>query len=64
VGDVSAAIVYSGQKNIGITSDFTGVFINVTTLQSTIAENGSWDLNPFFGGLGIANSPDFQPIRI
>ena len=64
VGDVSAAIVYSGQKNIGITSDFTGVFINVTTLQSTTAENGSWDLNPFFGGLGIANSPDFQPIRI
>jgi hypothetical protein len=63
-GDASAAIVYSGQKNIGITSDFAGVFINVTSLQSATAQNGSWDLNPFFGGLGIANSPAFQPVRI
>jgi autotransporter-associated beta strand protein len=63
LGNAGAAIVYSGQKNIGITNDFEGVFINVTALQSTTAANGSWDLNPFFGGLGIANSPGFQPVR-
>jgi len=63
VGDAGAAIVYSGQKNIGITSDFEGVFINVTTLLSSSSADGSWDLNPFFGGLGIGNSPGFQPVR-
>ena len=63
VGDAGAAIVYSGEKNIGITSDFNGVFINVTALQSSTSEGGSWDINPFFGGLGIANSPGFQPVR-
>ena len=63
VGDAGAAIVYSGQKNIGISSDFEGVFINVTTLQSNTTADGSWDLNPFFGGLGIGNSPSFQPVR-
>jgi autotransporter-associated beta strand protein len=63
VGDAGAAIVYSGEKNIGITSDFNGVFINVTAQQSSTPANGSWDLNPFFGGLGIANSPGFQPVR-
>jgi autotransporter-associated beta strand protein len=63
VGDAGAAIVYSGQKNIGITSDFNGVFISVTAQQSSTPANGLWDLNPFFGGLGIANSPGFQPVR-
>ena len=63
VGDAGAAIVYSGEKNIGITSDFNGVFISVTAQQSSTPANGLWDLNPFFGGLGIANSPGFQPVR-
>ena len=63
VGDAGAAIVYSGEKNIGITSDFNGVFISVTAQQSSTPANGLWDLNPIFGGLGIANSPGFQPVR-
>jgi autotransporter-associated beta strand protein len=63
MGDAGAIIVYSGQKNIGITPDFEGVFINVTTPQSSTSAGGSWDLNLFFGGLGIANSPGFQPVR-
>ncbi len=63
-GAASAAIVYSGAQNIAITQDFEGVFINVTNFQSGQSANSSWDLNPFFGGLGIANSPDFQPVRI
>jgi len=63
VGNAPATIVYSGQKNIGISRDFEGVFINVTAQQSSTSKNGAWDLNPFFGGAGIANSAGFQPVR-
>jgi autotransporter-associated beta strand protein len=64
-GDLAQAeIVYSGTQNIAIPTDFNGVFIDVFSLQHSTTEFGGWDLNPFFGGLGIANSPDFQPVRI
>ncbi len=64
-GDVARAeIIYSGTQNIAIPADFNGVFIDVFSSQYSTTEFGGWDLNPFFGGLGIANSPDFQPIRI
>ena len=63
VGEARATIVYSGQKNIAISSNFEGVYINVTAPESSTSASGSWDLNPFFGGLGIANSPGFQPAR-
>jgi autotransporter-associated beta strand protein len=63
VGEARATIVYSGQKNIAISSNYEGVFINVTAPESSTSASGSWDLNPFFGGLGIANSPGFQPAR-
>jgi autotransporter-associated beta strand protein len=63
VGEARATIVYSGQKNIAISSNYEGVYINVTAPESSTSANGSWDLNPFFGGLGIANSPGFQPAR-
>jgi autotransporter-associated beta strand protein len=63
VGEARATIIYSGQKNIAISSDYEGVFINVTAPESSTSASGSWDLNPFFGGLGIANSPGFQPAR-
>jgi autotransporter-associated beta strand protein len=63
VGEARATIVYSGQKNIAISSNYEGVYINVTAPESSTSASGSWDLNPFFGGLGIANSPGFQPAR-
>ena len=63
VGEARATIVYSGQKNIAISSNYEGVYINVTAPASSTSASGSWDLNPFFGGLGIANSPGFQPAR-
>jgi autotransporter-associated beta strand protein len=64
IRNASAAIVYSGGQTIAITQDFEGVFINVTDFQSDAAASSTWDLNPFFGGLGIANAPGFQPVRI
>ena len=64
-GDVAKAeIIYSGAQNIAIPADFNGVFIDIFSLQHSTTEFSGWDLNPFFGGLGIANSPDFQPVRI
>ncbi|MEI6818357.1 MAG: autotransporter-associated beta strand repeat-containing protein [Verrucomicrobiota bacterium] len=59
-----AEIVFSGEKNIAITTNFDGVFINIRDGQSgSESAVSGWDLNPFFGGLFIANSPNFQPLR-
>ena len=59
-----AEIVFSGEKNIAIPTNFDGVFINIRNGQSgSESAVSGWDLNPFFGGLFIANSPNFQPLR-
>jgi autotransporter-associated beta strand protein len=55
-GLVKADVIYSGLNNTTIPADFTGVQIDVDGL------NG-WDLNPFFGGVGVANTDLFQPAR-
>ena len=49
----AADIIYSNYLNTAIPLDFTGVTINV----------GSGSLNPFFGGVGVANNVDLQPFR-
>ncbi len=52
----TADTIYSNLQDTPIPTDFTGVFIDV---------NGdtNWDINPFFGGVGVANSSAFQPVR-
>jgi autotransporter-associated beta strand protein len=57
-------IVFSGDRNIAIPTNFDGVYINISNGQSGSSSVSGWDLNPFFGGLFIANSPNFQPVRI
>jgi autotransporter-associated beta strand protein len=52
----SAEIVYSGLLDIPIPANFSGVHIDLTG-------DGDWDINPFFGGLAVANSGTFQPAR-
>ncbi|KAB2637757.1 MAG: hypothetical protein DVB25_09400, partial [Verrucomicrobia bacterium] len=59
-----AEVVYSGIQDIAIPANFDGVFLNVVTQQHATYEFSGWDLNPFFGGLGIANAPNFQPARL
>ena len=59
-----AEIIYSGPMNIPIPQDFAGVFIRLTDPAGSVSSSPGWHLNPFFGGLGIANSPDFQPVRV
>lgn len=59
----SAAVIYSGLQDIPITVTFEGVYLDVDTGAIGGSEFSGWDINPFFGGQGIANSPLFQPIR-
>jgi autotransporter-associated beta strand protein len=49
----TADVIYSGYQGISIPTNWTGVTVTVA--------GGS--INPFFGGLDIANDPAFQPVR-
>ncbi len=59
----NGAVVYGGVQNIPVPSDFAGVYLNLDTGVTSAVEFSGWDINPFFGGYGIANSPAFQPAR-
>ena len=63
VAESGAAIIYSGAKNLAIPADFSGVYLNLTSGATGSSEFSGWDFNAFFGGLGVANSPAFQPVR-
>ena len=52
-GPVAADTIYSNYQNITIPTDFTGVTVSVA----------GGTLNPFFGGVGVANNDLLQPIR-
>ncbi len=60
-----AEILFSGRQDIAIPQNFDGVYIKVDLPQPThvVSGAGDWHLNPFFGGIGIANTPAFQPVR-
>ena len=58
-----AAVIYSGLQNISIPTSFDGVYLDIDTGVTGTAEFTGWDVNPFFGGVGVANSPAFQPVR-
>lgn len=62
-GSSQAAVVYSGLRNITVTTTFDGVYLDVDAGTTSGIETTGWDINPFFGGEGVANSPDFQPAR-
>ena len=59
----NAAVVYSGLQNIAIPTTFDGVYINIDNAATSTSTITGWDINPFFGGAGIANSAAFQPAR-
>jgi hypothetical protein len=60
-----AAVVYSGLQNISIPTDIDGVFIDIdgTSPMTAFTDFAGADINLFFGGMGIANNPAFQPAR-
>ncbi len=61
---LSAAVTYSNLQDIAIPTDFSGVFLDLDTGSTSTTSFTGWDINPFFGGVGLANSSNFQPARI
>ncbi len=62
----AADVIYSNLKDIAIPATFAGVYLDVDTGNWNTSDNApqtGWDINPFFGGLALGNSPDFQPVR-
>ena len=63
----TADTIYSGLLNIPIPTTLTGVYLDVDGSNgwnnSDASPASGWDINPFFGGVAVANSPDFQPVR-
>ncbi|MEO5712284.1 MAG: PEP-CTERM sorting domain-containing protein [Luteolibacter sp.] len=58
-----AAIVASGIRDLVITNTFQGIYLDVDAGSVVAEEATGWDINPFFGGEGLANSPSFEPVR-
>ena len=61
-----ADVIYSNLKDIAIPTNFTGVYLDVDTGNwntNINAPQSGWDVNPFFGGSSLWNSPGFQPVR-
>ena len=60
----NAAVIYSGVKDLAIPTNLNGIYINIDTGASSTSAITGWDINPFFGGAGVANSSAFQPARL
>ena len=56
-------VYYSGLQNVAIPTDFDGVYLNIDNGAASAGEFAGWDINPFFGGVGVGNSASFQPAR-
>jgi autotransporter-associated beta strand protein len=59
-------IIFSNLQDIAIPATYDGVYLNVESgAWSTDMFNpvAGWDINPYFGGSVLWNSPSFQPVR-
>ena len=62
----AADVIYSNLKDISIPANFAGVYLDLQTGNWNTDDNApqtGWDINPFFGGASLWNSPTFQPVR-
>ncbi len=59
----NAAVIASGLRDITITSDFDGVYLDVDAGTAGSTETVGWDINLFFGGEAVGTSPAFQAAR-
>ena len=66
----SADVIYSNLQNVGIPANFAGLYLNLTLPYDSGKSNTSmsspvagWDINAYYGGNDLANSPAFQPVR-
>ena len=62
----AADVIYSNYQNLSIPANFDGLYLDVNTgnySTSMAAPQTGWDINPYYGGKVVANSPGFQPVR-
>lgn len=57
------ALVYSGLQNIPIPATFDGVYVDIDNGNTSTSTITGWDVNFFFGGVGLGASSTFQPAR-
>jgi hypothetical protein len=58
-----SAVVYSGVQNIVIPTTFDGVYVDIDDGAMSTGPFSGWDINVFFGGVGIGASGAFEPAR-
>ena len=63
VSSVMADVVYSGLTDIPIPTNFDGIYINLDNGAAGSVNLPGADINPFFGGQGIAFSSTFLAVR-
>ena len=67
VAPAAADIIYSNLQDIAIPATYDGVYLDVETGEWNTVDLGApvagWDINPYFGGSVLWNSPSFQPVR-
>ena len=62
----AADVIYSNLQNLSIPANFDGLYLDVNTGNSNTnmaSPVAGWDINPFYGGKFMQNSPAFQPVR-
>jgi fibronectin-binding autotransporter adhesin len=62
----AADVIYSNYQNLNIPATFDGLYLDVNTGNSNTSMASpvaGWDINPFYGGKTVQNSPGFQPVR-
>ena len=60
---VAADVLYSNLQDLSIPTNFDGVYIDIESGTNDTSGTIAWDLNLFFGGIGVVNSTGFQPVR-
>ena len=60
---VAADVIYSDLQDLSIPTNFDGIYLDVETGANDTTGSIAWDVNLFYGGIGVVNSIDFQPVR-
>lgn len=60
----SAAVIYSGLRDILVPFSLDGVYLNLNTGITSTTAPPEWSLNAFFGGEAFGNTAPFQPVRL
>lgn len=63
VSQAHPAVIYSDLRDLVIPTSFEGIYLDLDAGTTGTAEFTGWDINTFFGGVGVGNNTTFQPAR-